>query len=64
MTTTTQKLTFTQYKNYNDNTNQRYELVAGELIPISLGTGKHGTVAKFLELLFNIFYSNKLVCPG
>ncbi|MFP4296847.1 MAG: Uma2 family endonuclease [Spirulinaceae cyanobacterium] len=53
MTTTTQKLTFTEYKNYKDGTNQRYELVAGDLIPMSLGTGKHGAVAKFLERLFD-----------
>ena len=58
MTTTTQKLTFAEYKNHNDSTNQRYELVAGELIPRSLGTGKHGFVSVYSEntkliLLYN-----------
>ena len=52
MTTTTQKLTFAEYKNYNDGTNQRYELVAGDLIPISLGTGKHGAISKFINDYF------------
>jgi Uma2 family endonuclease len=52
MTTTTQKLTFTEYKNYNDGTNQRYELVAGDLIPMSLGTGKHGAISEFLNDCF------------
>lgn len=52
-TTTTQKLTFDEYKNYNDGINQRYELVAGELIPMGLGTGKHGAIAKFLERMFD-----------
>ena len=53
MTTTTQKLTFAEYKNHNDSTNQRYELVAGELIPRSLGTGKHSAIAQFLERIFD-----------
>ncbi|MEC4804188.1 MAG: Uma2 family endonuclease [Jaaginema sp. PMC 1079.18] len=52
MTTTTQKLTFAEYQNYNDGTNQRYELVAGELLPMSLGTGKHGAISDFLNDCF------------
>lgn len=52
MATTTQKLTFDEYKNYSDGTNQRYELVVGELIPMSLGTGKHGAIAEFLNDCF------------
>lgn len=53
MTVTTRKLTFEEYLTYNDGTDTRYELVDGELIPMSLGTGKHGTVAKFLERAFD-----------
>ncbi|MEB3122111.1 MAG: Uma2 family endonuclease [Snowella sp.] len=53
MTITHQKLTFSEYLNYQDNTDNRYELVAGELIPMSLGTGKHGAIAKRLERFFD-----------
>jgi Uma2 family endonuclease len=48
MTITTQKLTFEEYLTYEDGTDTRYELVDGELIPMSLGTGKHGAVIRFL----------------
>jgi Uma2 family endonuclease len=48
MTITTQKLTFEEYLTYEDGTDTRYELVDGELIPMSLGTGKHGSVIRFL----------------
>lgn len=53
MTTATRKFTFEEYLTYSDGTDTRYELVDGELIPMSLGTGKHGAVAKFLERLFD-----------
>jgi Uma2 family endonuclease len=53
MTITHQKLTFSEYLNYQDNTDNRYELVEGELIPMSLGTGKHGAIAKRLERFFD-----------
>ncbi|NEO30430.1 MAG: Uma2 family endonuclease [Symploca sp. SIO3C6] len=53
MTVTTRKLTFEEYLSYNDGTDTRYELVDGELIPMSLGTGKHGAIAKFLERAFD-----------
>jgi Uma2 family endonuclease len=53
MTITHQKLTFNEYLNYQDNTDNRYELVEGELIPMSLGTGKHGAIAKRLERSFD-----------
>ncbi len=48
MTTTTQKLTFEDYLAYSDGTDTRYELVDGELVPMSLGTGKHGSIVEFL----------------
>ncbi len=49
MTTTTQKLTFEEYLAYHDGTDTRYELVDGELLPMSLGTGKHGAITEFLN---------------
>lgn len=49
MTVTTQKLSFAEYLEYSDGTNTRYELVEGELIPISLGTGTHGSIAEFVH---------------
>ncbi|MEL7035219.1 MAG: Uma2 family endonuclease [Cyanobacteria bacterium J06592_8] len=52
MSITTQKLTFEEYLTYNDGTDTRYELVDGELIPMSLGTGKHGSIIRFLLLQF------------
>lgn len=48
MTTTTQKLSFEEYLAYSDGTDTRYELVDGELIPMSLGTGNHGSIIEFL----------------
>ncbi|WP_442945127.1 hypothetical protein [Nostoc sp.] len=36
MTITTPKLTFEEYLKYDDRTDTRYELVTGELIPMSL----------------------------
>jgi Uma2 family endonuclease len=48
VTTTTQKLTFEEYLIYDDGTDTRYELVDGELVPMSLGTGKHGSIIQFL----------------
>ncbi|BAZ48471.1 hypothetical protein NIES4103_10790 [Nostoc sp. NIES-4103] len=53
MTLTTKKLTFAEYLKYNDGTDTQYELVDGELIPMSLGTGKHGNISKFLERSFD-----------
>lgn len=49
MTLTTKKLTFEEYLAYDDGTDTRYELVDGELVPMSLGTGKHGSIIHFLE---------------
>lgn len=53
MTLTTQKLTFEEYLKYNDGTDTTYELVRGELTPMSLGTGKHGRIIKLLERIFD-----------
>lgn len=50
---TTKKLSFEEYLAYDDRTDTRYELVNGELVHISLGSGKHGAVMHFLEQNFN-----------
>lgn len=52
MATTTQKVIFEDYLTYNDGTDTRYELVDGELVPMSLGPGKHGAIIRFLVLQF------------
>jgi Uma2 family endonuclease len=52
MTATVQKLTFDEYLAYSDGTDTRYELVDGELVPMSLGTGKHGAIIRFLTRQF------------
>jgi Uma2 family endonuclease len=52
MALTTQKFTFEEYLTHHDGTDTRYELVDGELIPMSLGTGKHGAVIRFIVRQF------------
>ncbi|MCL1471676.1 Uma2 family endonuclease [Argonema antarcticum] len=52
MVITTKKLTFADYIKYNDGTDTKYELVNGELIPMSLGTGKHGGIIEFVNDCF------------
>jgi len=52
MTIATQKLTFEEYLAYNDSTDTRYELVDGELVAMSLGTGKHGAIIRFMVRQF------------
>jgi Uma2 family endonuclease len=59
MTLTTRKLTFREYLTYSDGTDTRYELVNGELVAMSLGTGKHGAIAKFLERVFDDESANR-----
>lgn len=44
-----QRYTFSEWLTYNDGTDVRYELVDGELIPMSIGKGKHGAIADFLN---------------
>lgn len=46
-----QRLTLEDYLNYNDGADTRYELVNGELIPMSLGTGEHGEISEFINEL-------------
>ncbi|MBD2101433.1 Uma2 family endonuclease [Leptolyngbya sp. FACHB-261] len=53
MALTTNRLTFAEYLKHDDGTDTQYELVNGELIPMSLGSGKHGAILKFLERSFD-----------
>lgn len=54
MTTTTQpKLNFEQYLNYDDGTDNRYELVDGQLELMNPPTLLHIRIAKFLERQFD-----------
>ena len=68
MSVATEKLTFEEYLNSEDGADTRYELVDGELIPISLGTGKHGAIIRFLWLQFESILSTSqrpwIVLPG
>lgn len=48
MNLTTNKITFEEYLTYSDGTDARYELVNGELIAMSIGTGQHGEIIDFL----------------
>ncbi|MGD1865086.1 MAG: Uma2 family endonuclease [Phormidesmis sp.] len=48
MTVTTRKFTFEEYLIYEDGTDTRYELVNGELVPMSVGTGIHALIIDFL----------------
>ncbi len=52
MTVTTQKLTLEEYLAYEDGTDTRCELVDGELVPMSVGTGKHADIIWFLTRCF------------
>lgn len=50
---TVQPLTLAAYLEYNDGHDTVFELVQGELVPMALGTGNHGRIAKFLESTFD-----------
>ncbi|WP_295614588.1 Uma2 family endonuclease [Chamaesiphon sp. GL140_3_metabinner_50] len=68
MTTITNRLTFAEYLKYTDATDRRYELVNGELILMSLGTGQHGAIIKFIERMLETEIANLdrdwVVLPG
>ncbi len=42
--TKTKGLSFAEYLTFSDGTDTRYELVNGELVPMALGTGRHGQI--------------------
>lgn len=53
MTTTLKRFTIEEYLHYDDGTDTRYELVNGELIPMSLGTWQHSKIIRFLSKRFD-----------
>ncbi len=46
---TTTRILLHEYLTYDDGTDTRYELVDGELLPMSLTTGEHGDISEFLN---------------
>ena len=52
MVTSSQKLTFKEYLNYDDGTNKRYELVAGELLLMNPPAKRHFNITRLLIKLF------------
>ena len=50
---TDRRMTLQEYLNYDDGTNTRFELVKGELIPMSPPTWLHLRIARYLEGAFN-----------
>ncbi|HEY9879129.1 MAG TPA: Uma2 family endonuclease [Leptolyngbyaceae cyanobacterium] len=53
MAIATQHLTLAEYLAYDDGSDGCYELVNGELVPMGLGTGRHGSILKRLERAFD-----------
>ncbi len=62
MVKTQQKITFEQYLCYDDGTDQRYELVRGELFLMTPPIFQHIFIAKFLERIFDTEIA-RLGCP-
>jgi Uma2 family endonuclease len=62
------RLTFAEYLKYTDGSDRRYELVNGELILMSLGTGQHGAIIKSIEHNLETEIANQnrdwVVLPG
>ncbi|MGB3769301.1 MAG: Uma2 family endonuclease [Phormidesmis sp.] len=54
MTVAVQKLTFEEYLKYEDGTDTRYELVNGQLVPMSVGMGIHAFIIDFLANQFRL----------
>jgi Uma2 family endonuclease len=46
---TTNRMLLTEYLTYGDGTDNRYELVDGELVSMALGTGEHGDISEFIN---------------
>jgi Uma2 family endonuclease len=46
------RLSLEEYVRYDDGTDTVYELVNGELIPMTLGLGQHGEIADFIHGCF------------
>lgn len=48
----TARLSLAEYLAYSDGSDTRYELVAGELVPMALPTGRHVQIQNFLSQVF------------
>jgi Uma2 family endonuclease len=59
VTTPTQKITFEEYLDYDDGTDNRYELLDGELVVMNPPAKKHFTISRFLVRLFEDFISHQ-----
>ena len=53
MAIATQRFTLEDYLTYDDGSDVRYELVNGELLPMSVGTGRHGAIIKRVERILD-----------
>lgn len=53
MTIATARMTIEAYQTYDDGSDTRYELVQGELVPMSPPTWLHLAIAKYLERIFD-----------
>ncbi|MEN9232156.1 MAG: Uma2 family endonuclease [Thermostichus sp. DG02_5_bins_236] len=53
LTTESDHLTLAEYLTYDDGSDIRYELVAGELVPMALPTGRHTEIQKLLSRVFD-----------
>jgi len=62
MFTTTQKLTLEQYLYHDDGTDQRYELVDGELVAMPPETNKNNLISLYLLSELLKFVSFQLIC--
>jgi Uma2 family endonuclease len=49
---TTNRVTLEEYLVYSNGTGNRYELVDGAIVNMSLGTGEHGEISEFLNDIF------------
>lgn len=52
MTTTKQLLTFEEFLDFDDETDNIYELVAGQIVPMSEPSGRHESVRTFILIEF------------
>ncbi|NEQ65111.1 MAG: Uma2 family endonuclease [Symploca sp. SIO2D2] len=64
MTQTPVKLTFEQYLEYDDGTDNRYELCDGELIPVPPESGINGWIALWLMYQLAQFVNPQLIRPN
>ncbi|NET56119.1 MAG: Uma2 family endonuclease [Symploca sp. SIO2E6] len=64
MTHTPVKLTFEQYLEYDDGTDNRYEVFDGELIPVPPESGINGWIALWLMYQLAQFVNPQLIRPN